>query len=259
MTVQTVQAGVEDNTSAEQEANAAALAAAENIDTNPDAAAQEVIEQAAQTNDRPEWLPEKFKSPEDMATAYKELESKQGSQEQTTEEDNAGTADADADVFDVASDEFYEAGELSDGTYKKLEAAGINREMVDQYIAGVSAVQAQVFDAVTGAVGGEEAYSKMTDWAANNMTEAQLNAFNAQVETGDLATAQLAVQGLAAQYQQAVGTMPTGFQLGGGQEASGSSFASVAELQSAMSDPRYSNDPAYRADVAKRLNNSNIL
>ena len=32
----------------------------------------------APVSDRPEWLPEKFKSPEDMASSYSELESKLG-------------------------------------------------------------------------------------------------------------------------------------------------------------------------------------
>ena len=38
-------------------------------------------------SDRPEWLPEKFKSPEDMSKAYSELEKKLGqSPEEGTEE-----------------------------------------------------------------------------------------------------------------------------------------------------------------------------
>ena len=37
--------------------------------------------QQEQQTDRPEWLPEKFGSPEDMAKAYGELESKLGGQE----------------------------------------------------------------------------------------------------------------------------------------------------------------------------------
>ena len=35
---------------------------------------------AAPSGDRPSWLPEKFKSAEDMAKAYSELEKKQGGQ-----------------------------------------------------------------------------------------------------------------------------------------------------------------------------------
>lgn len=39
------------------------------------------VTQTAQPTDRPEWLPEKYKSPEDLAKAYKELESKLGTKE----------------------------------------------------------------------------------------------------------------------------------------------------------------------------------
>jgi hypothetical protein len=37
---------------------------------------------SADSSQRPEWLPEKYKSPEDLAKAYKELESKLGSREE---------------------------------------------------------------------------------------------------------------------------------------------------------------------------------
>ena len=40
------------------------------------------VTQAAPQTDRPEWLPEKYKSPEDLAKAYKELETKLGSKEE---------------------------------------------------------------------------------------------------------------------------------------------------------------------------------
>ena len=36
----------------------------------------------AKTDDRPEWLPEKYKSGEDLAKAYKELESKLGTKDE---------------------------------------------------------------------------------------------------------------------------------------------------------------------------------
>jgi hypothetical protein len=39
---------------------------------------------------------------------------------------------------------------------------------------------------------------------------------------------------------------------------SGDTFRSQAELVAAMSDPRYDRDPAYRADVADKLERSNI-
>jgi len=40
--------------------------------------------------------------------------------------------------------------------------------------------------------------------------------------------------------------------------SSGQTFRSQAELVAAMGDPRYDNDPAYRADVVDKLNNSDL-
>lgn len=40
------------------------------------------VTQTAPQGDRPEWLPEKYKSPEDLAKAYKELETKLGTKEE---------------------------------------------------------------------------------------------------------------------------------------------------------------------------------
>ena len=42
----------------------------------------DAVTQAAPSSDRPEWLPEKYKSPEDLAKAYKELEGKLGTREE---------------------------------------------------------------------------------------------------------------------------------------------------------------------------------
>jgi hypothetical protein len=36
-------------------------------------------------------------------------------------------------------------------------------------------------------------------------------------------------------------------------------YESLAQLTSAMSDPKYASDPAYRAKVAQRLTNSTVL
>ena len=44
--------------------------------------AVEQTEQTEQAIERPEWLPEKFNTPEDMATSYANLESKIGQKEE---------------------------------------------------------------------------------------------------------------------------------------------------------------------------------
>ena len=41
-------------------------------------------------------------------------------------------------------------------------------------------------------------------------------------------------------------------------ETKGDVYRSQAQLVKAMSDPRYDNDPAYRADVVEKLNRSDL-
>ena len=99
---------------------------------------------------RPDWLPEKFKSAEQMAEAYANLESKLGSNEQaqeTPEETTTETTEqAEAsDVqqavenagvdFNALQSEYNEQGGLTEDSYAKLEEAGFSQDLVNSWIA----------------------------------------------------------------------------------------------------------------------------
>lgn len=221
---------------------------------------------------RPEWLPEKFQSVEDMAKAYAELEAKLGAKPQDNPQtDPAKTGDTnqtgqnpeqalsekglDLSTFTA---EFNAKGELSAESYAKLAAAGFDKGLVDNYINGQKAVMSQYETAVVSEVGGSEKYSEMVTWAKANMTDAEINAYNAAVSSGDLAQAKLAVLGLGAKFSKAVGSEPRLVQ-GRTNSASEDVFESTAQLTEAMRDPRYRKDPAFRAKVQSKLARSNIL
>lgn len=221
---------------------------------------------------RPEWLPEKFQSAEDMAKAYAELEAKLGGKPQDNPKtDPAKTADTnqtgqnpeqalsekglDLSTFTA---EFNAKGELSAESYAKLAAAGFDKGIVDNYINGQKAVVAQYETAVVSEVGGAEKYSEMVSWAKANMTDAEINAYNAAVSSGDVAQAKLAVLGLSAKFSKANGSEPRLVQ-GRTTNASDDVFESTAQLTAAMRDPRYRADPAYRAKVQAKLSRSSIL
>jgi hypothetical protein len=232
-------------------------------------------EQLEKANDpqRPDWLPEKFKSAEDMAQAYSELEKKLGSKkeepEAPQEEEKAPTPDADAtevsDVLDKAGldfntfqEEYNEKGGLSDDAYTALEEAGFPKSLVDSWIAGQEALAQDMTQSVYETVGGQEQYSEMIQWASANLPPGDVEAFNASVDTGDPNLTKFAVQGLYARYRSEAGSAP---KLVKGEAASASSgaFNSAAELTAAMRDPRYHNDPAYRQSVAEKLSRSNVF
>lgn len=56
--------------------------ASEQTQAPVDSQITDAVTQTAEPSQRPEWLPEKYKSPEDLAKAYKELESKLGTKEE---------------------------------------------------------------------------------------------------------------------------------------------------------------------------------
>lgn len=221
--------------------------------------------------DRPQWLPEKFKSPEDMAKAYAELESKLGGQKPTDPpadpakppaeipaDPNAALAEKGLKLQDF-SEEFAKSGELSAESYDKLAKAGYDRDLVDNYIAGQQARAAQFEGSIKSEVGGDEAYVAMTEWAKSNMTPSEIAAYNAAVSSGNPDQAKLAALGLSAKYQKAVGSDPQRLLGGQGGTSSSDVFESMAQVTAAMRDPQYKADPAFRAKVQAKLGRSNVL
>lgn len=210
--------------------------------------------------DRPEWLPEKFKSPEDLAKAYSELESKLG-QADTSEEAQAEAEEALDNAgldYEMLANEYAQNGELSDEAYQALEHAGIPQHIVDQYIAGLEATQGAIRGEIYETAGGEEAYSEMVEWAADNLDEGQIDAFNATLEGGDVNQIKMAITALQSQYMNANGTEPSR-SIQGRTAGEGPVYESVAELTRDMGDKRYMEDPAFRAKVEAKLARSSIL
>ena len=230
----------------------------------------EKVEGNQQDAERPDWLPEKFKSAEDMAKAYSALESKlgQGQQEQDQEEEVETTGEETAsDVaellddkgldFDVFQQEYNENGELSGDAYAALEEAGFPRSVVDTWIQGQDALASQVTGEMYNIVGGQEDYNNMVSWAADTLPESEIDAFNATMTSQNPDMIRLAIQGLNARYRSEA--EPSLLQGGSGTVSSGGRFESNAELTAAMSDPRYSKDPAYRQQVADKLARSSLF
>ena len=168
------------------------------------------------------------------------------------------------------SKQFHESqGEYTPEMVKQLTDAGFSESAVKSYFAGRAAEAgytsgAEVSDIseteiadVQTAVGGKETYTNMMNWAAQNLTESAITAFDATMSTGTIDQIRLAVSGLQAQFENATGydgQMLTGK----APKSSGDVFRSQAELVQAMSDQRYDNDPAYRQDVIAKLDRSDL-
>jgi hypothetical protein len=237
--------------------------APQEIDPESEEAVDAVSEEQTQETqeDRPEWLPEKFKSPEDMATAYSELEKKMGSKEQEQEEqpqsdeqqEDTDTEDTNTNtVITEASKEFFENdGVISEETYKNLAEVGLPKELVDSYAAGQQALQQSEEGSIKAVTEGN--WDQMAEWAANNLSPEEVNTFDDIVQNGSVEQAKLATKGLYAQFKAENGVTPKLVQ-GAVNGSSTMPFKSNQELARAMSDPRYkSGDKSYHEEIDRRI------
>lgn len=225
---------------------------------------EQLKEDEVPEEERPEWLDEKFDNPEDMAKAYKELQKKMSEPKadkkaaKKSVEEPAG-AEVTTGAIESARNEFSESGELSDSTFDALEAAGLPRAFVEQYINGQEAMSIQQASSIQESIGGAGNYEAMAEWAAENMADGDLDAFNAIVEGPSVEQARITVKGMYAQFQAAGGKGPALVQGSTSGDSGVKPFGSTAQVTEAMRDPRYASDPAYRENVEKRMSVSSIF
>ncbi len=229
----------------------------------------------------------KYKSAEELEKAYGELQKKLGEKgdedsqeagdsepaepEETTEEAEETTQpSAAAELITSASEEYASNdGKLSPETLEKFSSMS-SQELVEAYMKVQSNLPqgdlldntGDISDATVNEIknyaGGDESYNNMVQWASENLESGAVEAFDNIVNTGSVDAIKLAVNGLKAQYQNAVGfegTMVTGKAPVEQKDI----YRSQAELVAAMSDRRYDNDPAYRQDVIAKLERSDNL
>jgi hypothetical protein len=228
-------------------------------------------EQVASDNipPRPDDIPEKFwdaekgevnvaallKSQQDGEAALRgKTETKPEGDDTSTEGDETPAA-ADPKVVADASAEFAEKGELSAETYTALEAQGLDKGMVDQYIDGQKAIIERVQNAAFGAFeGGKEDYDAAADWAAANLTEDEVKALDVQITSTNPAIVAEGAKALSEKWIANRDVDPTVTVHGdGGASVTGAYFKSAAEMQTAMSDPKYGKDQAFRDEVAAKI------
>jgi len=225
----------------------------------------QVGEQLAQQEQQ--LLAGKYKSAEELERGYLELQKRlSGKEEPEVEaqeeapEQEEQPEENDLDLYDTII-ESYRTGEWDPQVVAQVE----NMNPVDvanMFLEKAGATQTPQatsadIEQIQESVGGNEEYQNMIQWAGQNLSEQEVAMYDAVMDRGDPLAMFFAAQALNARYQDAVGydgEMLTG----NAPRNAGDAFRSQAELVAAMSDPRYDKDPAYRADVADKLERSNI-
>lgn len=243
--------------------------AAANAPTSTEEAAAKLAAEREQS-ERPEWLNEKFKSPEDLAKAYAELEAKLGAAPEEAAEANAEETPKEEDTSeekeeDVAAKvdvstfeaEYAEKGELSEESYAKLESIGFSRETVDAYKRGQEALAQIATQRLTDAAGGEEELSRVLTWAKTGLTPEQVDKANEIFGSNDIEAAVLKMEEVRGLYSKATGADPQK-RLEGNPSTRVEGYGSWAEVTRDMSNPKYKTDKAFQAKVANKLAASSI-
>jgi hypothetical protein len=215
------------------------------------------------TDERPDWLPEKYKSVEDYVKAHSEAEkkitelsTKLKAQEGMSDDEISETLQTKGLDLQNFKDEFAKDGKLSEDSYKKLEEVGFGKDIVDSYIEGMNALAANMASEVKSVAGGDEEYTKMINWASQNLSDEEIDAYDRAVAT-DTATAKLAAQALFSKYKDANGKTPN-LKTGESAPTAGDTYRDWSEVTQDMKDPRYKKSEAFREDVEKKLARSKL-
>lgn len=255
-----------------------------------------------QTAEEPQLLAGKFKSPQDLEKAYQELQRKLGQRgqdpaaEESTEVpagpapeeytpelgkqlygDTVATAIEAAEINPLEMAQKVEAGEdVSSYVDALVEKGGLPREVVQTYLDGVKPQQAAATDSqaaalsdadvteLKAAIGGEEQFQKLSQWAMANFDQQEMADYNAAVNSSK-AAARFALRQLQARASATSGEGGKEPQLiGGGTPAKTDAFETQQQAIEAMRKTNsqgkrlYNTDQKYRAWYEKTLARSNF-
>ena len=224
----------------------------------------------------------KYRNAEDLEAAYLSLQKKLGQEEEEVDYESSDEGYEEEEGVDEevsenapaisliseASDEYYaNDGALSEETisrFSEMSSQDLVEAYMEMYENGQVGQQSQNTDmsdaqvnSVMNAAGGEANYNTVVEWAASNLSDRQIDAFDSVVDSGNPAAINIAFQGLQSAYNESNGYEGRMLQ-GKAPSSSGDVFRSQAELVSAMGDPRYDTDEAYRDDVLRKLDNSDL-
>ena len=187
----------------------------------------------------------KYKSPEELESAYLELQKKLG--ESPTEEaepeseseyelytddgnvnyetanelygDQLGNLFKNNNIDPFAMSKHFEenGGTLNDEMYGQLEKAGLSKSVVDNYLDGVRnevgynpdpaepALSEADVNELKGLAGGEEGYKNLMDWAGNNLGQDAAEDYDAVLATGNKSAVKFAITALLGKYEDSMG------------------------------------------------------
>jgi len=158
-------------------------------------------------------------------------------------------------------------GTLDDAMYEQLSKAGLSKSVVDSYLDGVRnevgfntdtpepVLSQPEVDEIKNIAGGEEGYNNLMEWASQNLTKDDAKNYDDVLATANKSAIKFAVKALMGQYEDSQGRDST---IVTGKQSSTETYRSMAEVVRDMNKPEYTTDEAFRDDVIRKLSASNL-
>tara|TARA_R100001463_G_scaffold24570_1_gene58509 strand:- start:58 stop:786 length:729 start_codon:yes stop_codon:yes gene_type:complete len=201
----------------------------------------------------------KYKTAEELEKAYGELEKKLGETEESNDVEYEEQSEVDGNFLDKLWDEANT--EYSDETLQELSNMDPS-DIAQMHLEYRNANQTPQLDEQTvgqlkQVVGGDQEYTNMMGWAKQNLSEEEVAMYDAVMDKGDPTSCFFAIKALSYRFADSNGV--EGEMLTGkAPSRQGDSFKSQAEVVRAMNDPKYEEDSAYRQEVMRKLERSDI-
>ena len=232
-----------------------------------------------QAEPRPDWLPEKYARPEDMALAHANAEARLTQLQQQIAGQPAPAVDANGNpvtppvpqVPDVNSvpelagealqgyyNEFAAHGALSNASYQELQSKyGIPANLVNAHIAGLQGQAERDAEDLYQIVGGKEQYDAMGAWAVRSMSTEEQQGYNSLIAnanaSGDKNLLAMAVKSLATRWQESEGRRGPVSPIPTAPAMMGQGYSTPEEAAEAVADPKYKTSAAFRQQHYTRL------
>ena len=237
----------------------------------------------------------KYKSAEELESAYLELQKKLGDApaEQAEPEsepeyelytddgsvnydtanelygEQLGNLFKDNNIDPFAMSKHFEEnnGTLNEEMYGQLAKAGLSKDIVNNYLNGLRdqvgynpdtpepVLTAQEVLDIKGLAGGDSGYDALMEWAGQNLDKTAQDEYDAVLATANKTAIKFAVTALMGQYEDSQGRDS---RIVTGKESSTQNYRSMAEVVRDMNKPEYQTDEAFRDDVIRKLSASNL-
>lgn len=162
-----------------------------------------------------------------------------------------------SDLWKEAKAEFRNSSTISDDLYGRLENAGMDSDMINEYIDKLDYEQKEFTRNVYEIAGGQDEFLKIKEWAEDgNIPQSQLDSMQNMSYDAII----LAMRGIKAVYDSKNNTKKEPTRVSGKvATSSGSQYTSQQAYIKDVADPRYGKNKSYTEKVDAKFANSKAL